>query len=72
MSQVIWDSIKAQAKRGKVKTHALGYVGFEKKEDGQLVGIIPDELQQEAHRHGLVIEAALFKEGRYVIRKERK
>ena len=35
---------------------------------GELTGYIPPELQMEANKHGLLIECALYREGKYVMR----
>ena len=50
------------------KTNQLGTVNYKKSEGGELTGVIPMDLQAEANKHGIVIEAALFKEGTYLLR----
>ena len=50
------------------ETTLLGPATSKETETGELTGYIPPDLQYDAIRNGLVIEAALFERGVYVIR----
>ena len=67
----IWKVLQGQAieHNGKtIETTLLGEVLPIKTDSGELTGFIPPALQEEAKQYGLIIEAALWKEGRYVLR----
>ena len=50
------------------ETTLLGHVEWKETKTGELTGYIPPELQMEANKHGLLIECALYREGKYVMR----
>ena len=67
----IWKVLKEQAEQHNgrtIITSMLGNVHALKIYGGELTGWIPPALQARAKEHGLVIEAALWKEGHYVLR----
>lgn len=67
----IWKVLQEQAieHTGKtIETALLGEVLPIKTNRGELTGFVPPVLQKEANEYGMVIEVALWKEGRYVLR----
>lgn len=50
------------------KTTLLGAVPYVETKSGELTGVINPSLQREANREGILIEAALFREGAYLLR----
>lgn len=71
VSMNIWKVLQEQAieHHGKaIETTLLGNVLPIKTGSVELTGFIPPALQGEARTYGLIIEAALWKEGRYVLR----
>ena len=67
----LWEILQEAAQRmdgETIETTLLGRVRPMKTDNGELTGYIPPELQSEANRYGMVIEAALWREDRYVLR----
>jgi len=70
----IWDLVKEYVEAAGLlpgmtfKTTLLGPVPYEENHARELVGVVPDRLQQEAVCNGFSIDAALFREGAYVLR----
>lgn len=56
-----------QSGRDTFETTLLGSVTC-KTIEGEMVGVIPLDLQNAASQHGLLIEAAFFKEDKYLLR----
>lgn len=50
------------------ETTLLGKVLWVELDTGECTGLIPKDLQKEAKRNGFLIEAALYKENKYVLR----
>lgn len=70
----IWEELKEfgvdhlkSTGRDTFETSLLGHVGWETI-SGELVGSIPPWLQSSANSYGMQIEAANFREGKYVLR----
>lgn len=69
-----WQTLKTMAAQMKLlpgmcfETTLLGFVPYKKDSAGVFVGYIPDCLQRDANRHGIIIEAADYQRGSYILR----
>lgn len=72
-NDTVWDFIESYGKKMRpgsiVDTSLLGKVRYIKNRDGSFEGIIPDDLQQQAARHGFRIVAAYYISDIYTLRK---